>query len=138
MDNSISSSIILEKNELMYLMNYVTSDIQNVNIALLAEYTGISEPDNRKAITGLMQKNIIYFVDNKIVTVKLFDFYIKKMISTENIEIIGDERKKLVFDNHGIVFLIKEHNLSENHISIRAFRTKKELLESLTDTEEEQ
>ena len=132
--DDISTSIILEKNELMYLISCLLENPQNANAATLAEYTGISEPDDRRAIAGLMKKGVISLADNKLITVKLFDFYIKKLLSAEMVNVDG---KKLAFVNPGFVLLVKEHRLSKDYVCIQAFKTKQDLMEALKETGED-
>ena len=135
--DDIRTSIILEKNELMYLINYSANGGQNINAAILAEFTGVVEADNHKAVKGLIQKNIINLVDNKIVIVKLFDFYLKKLLGAESNEIIDNGAVKAVFYNSGFILLVEGHKLSQNHISIRAFKTKEDLFEALKEVDGE-
>jgi len=125
--DDIKTSLILEKNELMYLIDCLNQEGSNSNAATLAEYTGISDIDSRSAVTGLMQKNIISVADNRLVTVKLFDFYIRKLLSAESVEATDGERKMLIFNNPGFILLVKEHALSQNHITIQAFQSKEEI-----------
>ena len=136
--DDISTSVILEKNELMYLINCLSGKTQNANAEALSKYTGIGEPDSRKAIAGLIQKNILCFADNRLVTVKLFDYYVKKLLNAESAEFVEGAKKKIVFYNPGFVLLVKEHKLSCAHISIQAFKTKQELFETLKESGEQQ
>ena len=136
--DDIRASIILEKNELMYLVSCLPNSAGNINASTLSEYTGIAGPDSRRAIAGLMQKNIICFAGNRLATVKLFDFYVKKLLGATKGEIIGGEEKMLVFDSPGFVLLVKGHRLSQNHISIQAYKTRQDLLEALEEAGEEQ
>ena len=129
--DDISTSILLEKNELIYLISCLADGNQNANATALSEYTGIIEPDTRKAIAGLMRKKIICYADNKLITAKLFDFYIKKLLSADSMETIDGEKKKLIFNNPGFILQVKEHELSKTHVSIQAFRTREELLEAV-------
>ena len=145
--DDIRTSIILEKNELMYLVaekqggapgaarekpdgagpESVSGPPAPNPAAMLAELTGVKEPDKRAAVASLMKKNVISIAGNRLATVKLFDFYIGKLLSAENAEMLDGTGKKAVFSNPGIVLLVKEHALSRNHVSIQAFRTKEEL-----------
>ena len=134
--DDISTSIILEKNELMYLVGCLANENRNSNAAILSEYTGISEPDSRKAIASLMQKNILCLAGNRLVTIKLFDFYVRKLLSADSVETVNGEGKKLIFSNPGFCLLIREHMLSENHISIQAFRSKQDIHSMLKETRE--
>ena len=135
--DDISSSLILEKNELVYLVNCLVKDVQNTNASLLAEFVGVVESDDRKAVAGLIRKNIVSLADNRLVTNKLFDFYISKLLSADSVEILERKSKGLVLCNPEIIFLIKEHEFSETHVSIKAFRTRQELLEALEEDSEE-
>ena len=136
--DDIRSALFLEKNELMYLINSSKGGGYNANAGLIADYTGIFEPDNQKALAGLMKKNIISLAGNKLVTVKLFDFYLKKLLSADSAEIIGDENKKLVLNSPGFIILIGEHKLSQNYILIRAFQTKQDLINALAEVGDDQ
>ena len=155
--DEIRSSIILEKNELMYLARRQAaataaaagSGAQNANVSALAEYTGVPEPDEREAVRGLSRRGVVSMAGHKLVIVNLFDFYIRKLVGADSVERTGNAeradaaacgaacaagpqaagRDALVFRAPGIILLAEVHRLSQNHISIRAFREEDHLME---------
>jgi hypothetical protein len=120
--DDFGSAFILEKNELMYLVGCLGSD--NDNARLIADFTGIAEADSRSAVAGLSRKNIVAFSDGKLVTVKLYGFLIKTILSAGKAERAGSA---LIFRCPKFAAVIEEHALSGAHVLLRAFRGEDEL-----------
>ena len=131
----IRSSILLEKNELMYLIHYCADGDRNANTAALEKFTGITEADDRKAVAGLTRKNIVHPAGNRLVIVNLFDFYIRKLLSAGSMEMTGSGMNKLAFYHPGFILLLEEHKLSQDHLTIRAFRGKQDLNEFMRSSD---